>query len=74
MERVLYTTKWSDGSHTLSIYKFQDVDYTESKTGKSSKDDTSGYRWNIGTAQEGRKESDYTFNTIAHEYQLLRFY
>jgi hypothetical protein len=67
--RTLYSTKWSDGSHTLSRHKFQDVDYTISKTGKSSQYDTDGHCWNIGYAQKGRKESNYTFNPTTQEYQ-----
>jgi hypothetical protein len=65
----LYATKWTDGSYTLSLYKFQGVDYTDSTTAEFSYDSTKTYQWNRGTAQTGRKESDYTFNADISEYQ-----
>ncbi|MDR1053688.1 MAG: hypothetical protein LBL39_05885 [Planctomycetaceae bacterium] len=67
--RTLYVTKWSNGGLTLSWHKFQDVDYNITKTGKITQYDTEGHCWNIGYAQENRKESDYTFKPNTQEYQ-----
>jgi hypothetical protein len=65
----LYATKWSDGSYTLSVYKFQDVEYAETSTTEFSYVQTQSYAWNAGSERSGRKESDYTFNMSSNEYQ-----
>jgi hypothetical protein len=65
----LYATKWSDGGYTLSLYRFSGLEYTYSNTAEFSYDSTKTYEWYSGTAQTGRKESDYTFNATTKEYQ-----
>jgi hypothetical protein len=63
-----HATKWSDGSYTLSLYEFSDIDYNSTTTTDFSYDSAS-YSWLVGTAQSGRKESDYTFDESAKVYK-----
>jgi hypothetical protein len=64
-----YAIKWSDGSYTLSQYEFSGITFSRDTNTTEFSYDSTAYKWRVGEAQTGRKESDYTFDESAKVYK-----
>jgi hypothetical protein len=78
---IPYATKWSDGSLTLSVAAYDEVDYDSDSTSEfndtsfvsngSEDGEADGNEpdiWYIGNAPSGRTKSDYTFDSNSNKY------
>jgi hypothetical protein len=80
---IPYATKWSDGSVTLSLAPYGDVNYDEWGETTAEFNDTSFVSngsedgeaegtepdvWYVGTAAEGRTKADYTYDSSSNSY------